>query len=160
MGAADGIRNISGCLSISPRERAAFAAMSRLISCFVTEQILPAFYFALNASETLARGFMLVLSLPDATMDNWIPHTGNIFVIVPLRHEPVLGRDLIADTGRAVDLVDPMDMLPYIYQVENRESEEEWVRKFFVNNTPLKLLCFRMTLSQKFCPLWHATQQM
>jgi len=123
-------RLINAAASPSPRERAAFAGMSRLISCLVTEQVLPALYFALDASETLARGFMLVGSIPGRSGDNWILHADNIFIIVPLCHMPVFGRGTIADTGRPIELVDPLDMLPFVYQVENQESEEEWVRRF------------------------------
>jgi len=127
MGIAKSVINAAACPS--PRERAAFAGMSRLISCLVTEQILPALYFALDTSETLARGFMLVGSMPGRSGDNWILHTDNIFIIVPLCHTPVLGRGIIADI-RPIELVDPLDMLPFVYQVENQESEEEWVSRF------------------------------
>ncbi len=126
MGTAERVINVAACPS--PRERAAFAGMSRLISCLVTEQILPALYFALDASETLALGFMLVGSMPGHSGDNRILHADDIFVIVPLCHTPVLGRGIIADTGRPIELVDPLDMLPFVYQVENQESEQEWVR--------------------------------
>jgi hypothetical protein len=129
MGTAKRAINAAACPS--PRERAAFAGMSRLISCVVTEQILPALYFALDASKTLAHGFMLVGSMPGHSGDNWILHADNIFIIVPLCHTPVLGRGIIADTGRPIELVDPLDMLPFFYQVENRESVEEWVRRLF-----------------------------
>jgi hypothetical protein len=103
----------------SPRERAAFAVMSRLISCLVTEQILPALYFASDFSVAAASGYLVVLSSSSEStnLTSGAVSPDDIFVIVPLHHAPMYKDDLPNNFGRAVGLVDPLDMLPYVYQL-------------------------------------------
>ncbi len=113
---------------LCPRERAAFATMSRLISCLVTEQITPAFYTPLNDAQAEASGVMFVLSSNTTSNDNIcsaILSPDDIFAIVPLQHEPIFKDNI--NRGR-IGLVDPLDMLPFVYRLIKMEAEaERWV---------------------------------
>ena len=117
-----------------PRESAAFAVMSRLLSCLVTEQILPALYFTSDFSDPTASGYMVVLSSSLECRDHTSTLSlGDIFVIVPLRHAPVYKEDLPKGLGWLVELVDPLDMLPHVCQLMFAETGEQLVN-YLVSN--------------------------
>lgn len=62
---------------------------------------------------------MVVLTLQEPILaDSLDPN--DIFVVVPLQHHPVLKDDCLHPYGRRVGLVDPLDMLPVIYELTER----------------------------------------
>ena len=64
-------------------------------------------------------GVMVVLTLQEPILaDSLDPN--DIFVVVPLQHHPVLKDDCLHTYGRRVGLVDPLDMLPVIYELTER----------------------------------------
>jgi hypothetical protein len=98
--------------------------MSRLISCLVTEKLLPAFYVPTKNSYPEA-GIMVVIS-PRKLLPSDSLNLNDIFVIAPLHHPPVLLKeDCLHTYGRRVGLVDPLDMLPVIYEPAERSPIED-----------------------------------
>ena len=126
-----------------PRERAAFATMSRLISCLVTEQIIPAFYIPLNGAQAEANGFMFTLSGQTTSNDSICDarlSPDDIFAIVPLQHQPIFKENTNGETGCRIGLVDPMDMLPFVYWL-TKSKAKKWVRDIcFWFSVPLRLM--------------------
>ncbi|KAF8899908.1 IucC family-domain-containing protein [Gymnopilus junonius] len=112
---------------LSSRERASFAVISRFISCLVTEQILRAFYVPVNDPSFGVAGLLVVLSTHTISEDVKVFrtfHPDDIYVISPLHHSPVLKDEEILKHGRLVGLVDPLDMLPSIYEFGNVGAED------------------------------------
>lgn len=107
--------------SLSPGSRAAHAVSSRLLSCLVTEALLRAFYLPLPPNvHSSAAGIMVVLSTNLFLEQPLISRTlvaSDIYAIVPLYREPVLKTSLPQRQGSPVGLVDPLDMLPEIYEL-------------------------------------------
>ncbi|CAA7267094.1 unnamed protein product [Cyclocybe aegerita] len=113
----------------SPRPHAAFAVMSRLISCLVTEQILRAFYIPFNEPVQEAVGFLVVLSVQlvsEKPILRRALRSEDIFVMVPLHHLPTFKDHRVSkqDHGQLVGLVDPLDMLPYVYELKKETGED------------------------------------
>ena len=109
---------------LPPRKHAEFAVMSRLISCLVTERLLPAFYVPTKNSYP-ASGIMVVIS-PRELLPSDSLNPNDIFVVVPLHHPPILLKeDCLRTYGHRVGLVDPLDMLPVIYEPTERSPIED-----------------------------------
>lgn len=109
---------------LPPRQHAEFAVMSRLISCLVTEKLLPAFYVPTKSSYP-ASGIMVVTS-PHKLLPSDSLNPNDIFVVVPLHHPPMLLKEGSLHTyGRRVGLVDPLDMLPVIYEPTEKSPVED-----------------------------------
>lgn len=128
---------------LCPRERAAFATMSRLLSCLVTEQIIPAFYFPLNVAKTEASGFMFMLSSQTASSDSIRDASlspDDIFAIVPLQHEPIFKDNINGETGYRIGLVDPIDMLPFVYRLTELGAEKSVCSVCFFSSVVLWLM--------------------
>lgn len=109
---------MSSASGLSPDDHAPFAVISRLISCLVTEQLLRAFYIPVPGSGEIA-GIMAVLSthlMSEQPVLNRSLRSNDIFAIVPLHHAPVFRGASVYPHGRPVGLVDPLDMIPVIYQ--------------------------------------------
>ncbi|KAJ3840591.1 IucC family-domain-containing protein [Lentinula raphanica] len=113
--------------SLDPDSRAAHAIWSRLLSCLVTESLLRAFYhpLPLNAPGP-AKGIMVILSTNLISERPTISRAlvaSDIYAIVPMYREPVLKKEDPAHKhGRPIALVDPLDMLPEIYELAENSS--------------------------------------
>lgn len=107
--------------SLSLDSRAAYAIWSRLLSCLVTEALLRAFYLPFPPNDrTPAVGIMVVLSTNLISEQPSICRAlvaSDIYAIVPLYREPVLRPSLPQRHGSPVALVDPLDMLPEVYEL-------------------------------------------
>ncbi|KAF8633216.1 hypothetical protein AX15_001452 [Amanita polypyramis BW_CC] len=107
---------------LPPPQRAAFAVAGRLISCLVTEALLRALFFPLARSD--ASGFALILyNDPNADLAPPISATcqiTDVFAIVPLQFIPVLTEH---DGNRAINLLDPLDMIPLVFVVSDSKKE-------------------------------------
>jgi len=51
-------------------------------------------------------------------------HSDDIFAMVFLLHPPVFKGDTVGKHGRVVGLVDPLDMLPFMYEFRKGESDD------------------------------------
>lgn len=110
---------MSSGAGLSPSQHASFAVISRLISCLVTEQILRGFYTPLPNSSRAA-GVLVVLSthiISEQPIINRALRPNDVFAIIPLRHAPVFSGTSIHKHGRPVGLVDPLDMVPEIFEL-------------------------------------------
>ncbi|PFH53187.1 hypothetical protein AMATHDRAFT_138330 [Amanita thiersii Skay4041] len=108
----------------NPR-RAAFGIISRLLSCLVTEQILGAFYLPFSDLDT-ELGIVVILSMPlmleQPIVDRKLQRQ-DIFAIVLVHHAPVLDGFMRSKHGWPVRLLDPLDMLPEIYELAVSDSK-------------------------------------
>lgn len=126
---------ISSISPLTPLERAQFAVLSRLISCLVTEGLLRSFYIPIDLDDTSvyrASGSLVVLSTgaisEDPKRHRALGHT-DVLAIIPLHHPPVFRVEASHEHGRSVGLVDPLDMLPEVYElVETTTHSPENVR--------------------------------
>ncbi|KAF5334269.1 hypothetical protein D9758_015548 [Tetrapyrgos nigripes] len=113
---------------LPPAEHAAFAVSSRLLSCLVTESLLRSFYLPLPRSRKAA-GLLVVLAtslISEQPVITRVLKSTDVFAIVPLRHPPVLKDQHLGDKhGSPVALVDPLDMLPEIYELSSSYTEGE-----------------------------------
>ncbi|TFY82941.1 hypothetical protein EWM64_g1072 [Hericium alpestre] len=103
---------------LDPAERAAFAVTSRLLSCIVTEALLPAVYVPTSAAG--ACGVCVILTALPSGEDSWRSRPlrrEDIFAIVPVHGKPVLKGDA-SERGTQVWMLDPLDMLPSIYDAQ------------------------------------------
>ncbi len=110
---------------------AVFAVSSRLLSCLVTESLLRAFYVPLRVHGDRATGILVVLSttsLSEQSIIKRVLQSRDIFAIVPLRNTPVLSNVEADKHGRSVGLVDPLDMLPEIYELTQNSNSSMNVR--------------------------------
>lgn len=106
-------------------DRAASAVASRLLSRLVTESLLKALFVPIKSVKIV--GVCIVLSrTTDATglpLDRPYRST-DIFAIIPLRALPIIKGSSHANVEQEITLVDPLDMLPYIYEVcENAKPD-------------------------------------
>ncbi|KAF8896586.1 IucC family-domain-containing protein [Infundibulicybe gibba] len=111
---------------LPPAQHAAFAVVSRLVSCLVTEQLLRGFYLPISQS-CQASGVLIVLSthlMSETPVINRSLCSNDIFAIVPLRHPPVLRGASIHKHGQPVGLIDPLDMLPVIYELAETLTQD------------------------------------
>ena len=125
---------------LQPSEKAAFAVSSRLLASIVTESLLRAYYIPLNSQE--ARGVCVVLSthvmgeLPVLTRPL---RPADIFAILPLHHEPIFSGPFTKH-GRKVWLLDPLDMIPSIFELSTKEfGPDECVRWDLINAMNIEL---------------------
>lgn len=106
-------------------DRAASTVASRLLSCLITESLLKALFVPIESVKTV--GACVVLSrATDATglpLDRSYRPT-DIFVIIPLRALPVIKSSSHANTRQEIMLVDPLDMLPCIYEVRENAKPD------------------------------------
>ncbi|KAJ7164010.1 IucC family-domain-containing protein [Mycena crocata] len=104
---------------LAPADRAAFGVAARMLSCLVTESLARGIYLKL-ADGLDATGICVVL-LADVSAspppDIATAYTlKNILAIIPLRHVPVFKHDGTDPRGQEIGLLDPMDMLPLVFE--------------------------------------------
>ncbi|TFK28163.1 hypothetical protein FA15DRAFT_665648 [Coprinopsis marcescibilis] len=144
-----------------PEKHAAFAVLSRLISCLVTEALMPAFYVPVSSSK-FSPGVMIIMSL-NHSKGNGRPSPpfgpDHIFAIIPLRTRPVLKQ--ATDIGTPIGLVDPLDMTPYIYECVKKGAEcgsgdETSERLLSLLNTPTwQLASCSLRQTEDPALIWH-----
>jgi len=101
---------MSSSSSLACPDRAVFATESRLLSCFITESLLKA-VFVPCLQEHLV-GAAVVLSSIASKRD--APYAiADVFAVIPLRHVPIFKSGSKLEIG----LLDPLDMLPYVFQL-------------------------------------------
>lgn len=115
--------------SLSPSERAAFAVSSRLLSCLVTESLLKAIFVPSNSNTTTEIcGTCVILSRKASKSD--VPvgrpyHPSDIFLLVSLHSPPVVKPSVGPTKASEVGLVDPSDMLPWIYEIREEPNPHQ-----------------------------------
>jgi hypothetical protein len=107
---------------LQPSEMAAFSVTSRLLASIVTESLLQAYYVPIHSEE--ARGLCIILSTH--VMGEHLTLTrslrpADVFAILPLHQEPVCSGTL-SGHGRPIWLLDPLDMIPSIFELATREA--------------------------------------
>ncbi|KAF8626419.1 hypothetical protein AX17_006585 [Amanita inopinata Kibby_2008] len=144
--------------ALLPPQHAAFAVTSRLLSCFVTEHILKAFYIPMNDSSH-ASGIVIILaahSMSEHPTINWVLHARDVFAIVPVHHPPVFQGTSVFNYGRPVGLLDPLDMLPDIYEMTTslEPTSGEFQKKILNSLSPSSWeLCSCTTLVSSTDPI-------
>ena len=114
--------------ALPPPERAVFATNSRLLSRLVTESLVRAFYIPVNGAGV--KGVCVVLS-GQASASSPVSRSAyaasDILAIVPLRHVPILKGESDVDDplGREIGLLDPFDMLPFVFEVRSSSESKE-----------------------------------
>ena len=107
---------------LQPSERAAFAVTSRLLASIVTESLHRAFYIPIHSEE--ARGVCIILSTHVMGEHPVLTRTlrpADVFAILPLHQEPIFSGTLTRH-GRPIWLLDPLDMVPSIFELSSREA--------------------------------------
>jgi hypothetical protein len=104
--------------ALSPPERASFSTSSRLLSCLITESLLKATFVPTGpSSQEHFAGTAIIFT--SATSKHEGPFTPrDVFAVVPLRHFPIFEPLSNSEIG----LLDPMDMLPYVYELVGDEE--------------------------------------
>ncbi|CAA7267093.1 unnamed protein product [Cyclocybe aegerita] len=97
---------------LKPFERAKFATSARLLSCLVTESIVRAFYQPLDVPGL--SGFVTIFT-GDIRNDSTF-NGEDVLAIVPLHHPPVFKHDGVAVLGQEIGLLDPLDMVPVVFE--------------------------------------------
>ena len=119
--------------TLSVQKRAAFAVISRLLSCLVTEAVLRAFYIAIKDNSPAA-GIVIILTAhmtSEQTVIDRALHERDILAIVPVHHSPVLKEAPSSKHGEPVALLDPLDMLAEIYELGRSSLGQTTVRHNF-----------------------------
>lgn len=112
--------------TMTSADRAAFAVSSRLLSCFVTEQILLAFYVSTPEIEHVA-GLMIILSPTISAQPQGTLFPDDVLAVVLLGSAPVLLGGPATKYGRRIGLVDPLDMRPGILEYSTDKAYQKTV---------------------------------
>ncbi|KAJ7352412.1 IucC family-domain-containing protein [Mycena albidolilacea] len=113
---------------LPPADRAAFGTAARMLSCLVTESLARGIYLKLG--EGLDATGICVVLLGDisaaAPPDIATAYTSsNILAVIPLRHIPVFKHDGSDPRGKEIGLLDPMDMLPLVFEFNDATPSSE-----------------------------------
>jgi len=103
---------------LNPLERAQFATAARLLSCLVTESLVPAFYQPICSKNTA--GFTIILTGENSSQAKLNPD--HILCIVPLHHPPIFKGEECGSLGKPIGLLDPMDMLPLVFVIDSNQQ--------------------------------------
>ncbi|GJJ10653.1 hypothetical protein Clacol_004880 [Clathrus columnatus] len=99
---------------LKPFQRASFATAARLLSCVVTESLLRAIFIPICSNDL--KGIAVILN--SDTSQTGPVRAQDVFAVIPLRDIPFLKPDNHAEIG----LLDPLDMLPYVYEPKPLDS--------------------------------------
>ena len=108
---------------LQPSEMAAFSVTSRLLASIVTESLLDAYYIPILSEET--RGICILLSthvMEEHPIPTGSLYPADVFAIIPLHQEPVC-YGTPTRHGTPIWLLDPLDMIPSIFELSTRETE-------------------------------------
>jgi hypothetical protein len=106
---------------------ASFATTSRLVTCLVSETLVPVFFVPVKSVDRNNQfiGLCLLLRPNTIKQESELPTNiiaSDILTVVPLRGLPILNNENVALFNGIrcpqIDLVDFLDMLPHIYSVE------------------------------------------
>jgi len=109
---------------LQPAERAAFAVTSRLLASVVTESLLRAYYVRILSEG--ACGVCIILSthvIGEHPIITRSLRPADVFAILPLHQEPVFSGELTKH-GRPIWLLDPLDMIPSIFELSTLDQED------------------------------------
>ncbi|THH16104.1 hypothetical protein EW146_g4489 [Bondarzewia mesenterica] len=109
--------------SLPPAQRAAFATSARLLSCLVTESLVRALFIPFEGFEAV--GVCVILSgSTSKKQPKECPtySSDDLFAIIPLRHIPVFKHDESDSRGHEIGLLDPLDMLPLVFEIDSFDS--------------------------------------
>jgi hypothetical protein len=112
---------------LQPSERAAFAVTSRLLASIVTESLLRSYYVPIHSEE--ASGICVILStnaMGERHVLTRSLHPADVFAIIPLHQEPIFSGTFTRH-GRPIWLLDPLDMVPYIFEISTRDAGSDGV---------------------------------
>ena len=107
---------------LQPSDRAAFAVTSRLLSSVVTESLLRSYYVPIHSEE--ARGICIILSSDVMSEHHVLTRSllpEDVFAIIPLHQEPIFS-GTHSELGRPIWLLDPLDMVPFIFEISTRND--------------------------------------
>lgn len=103
---------------LNPEDRAIFAVNARLISCLVTESLLRALYLPIHGFEATGICVLLGNDVSSEPPSQQPCTSRDIVAVVPLRHVPVFRHDSADTRGKEIGLLDPLDMLPLVFEVD------------------------------------------
>jgi len=102
----------------SSAERAAFATSARLLSCLVTESLVPAVFIPLRWSDCVGIGVVLKPPASTARVQASRSYSQeDVLSIVLLRHVPIFKVDSSDPRGKEIGLLDPLDMFPLLLRI-------------------------------------------
>ena len=108
---------------LQPSEMAAFSVTSRLLASIVTESLLDAYYIPMLSEEIC--GICILLSthiMEEHSIPTGSLFPADVFAIIPLHQEPVC-YGTPTRQGTPIWLLDPLDMIPSIFEISTRETE-------------------------------------
>ena len=109
---------------LQPSEMAAFSVTSRLLASIVTESLLRAYYIPIRSE--VACGICVILSAHVDEQHLVVTRSlrpADIFAILPLHQEPVYSGTLSGSAhGRPIWLLDPLDMVPSIFEISTGKA--------------------------------------
>jgi len=118
---------------LRPKEHAAFAVSSRLVSCIVTEQLLTAVFLPIQDVPDLAGAMVILNHSRQLKLDSFSIRPDEVFALVPLHHPPVVEKPpIIGCDTYWVTLVDPLDMVPMVFRFANHGGGETIVSSITV----------------------------
>lgn len=106
-------------------ERAQFATTARLLSCLVTESLSRAFYKPLHNIPGV-HGCAIILR-SERSLDAVPFSPDSILALVPLHHPPIFRQDGVDVVGKEIGLLDPLDMIPSIFEVGLAQSTSDGI---------------------------------
>ena len=103
-----------------PKEHANFATAARLLSCLVSESLVPAIYRPLHRNKVA--GFATIFK-GGVSLENSAFEADNILAVIPLHHAPIFKYDGDHRHGHQIGLLNPMDMMFAFYETRNYQNE-------------------------------------
>lgn len=108
---------------LNPGDRAIFAVNARLICCLVTESLLRALYFPIHGFEATGICVLLHNGVSSKPPSQKPYESQDVLAVVPLRHVPCFRHDGTDTRGKEIGLLDPLDMLPLVFEVDADGSQ-------------------------------------
>ena len=106
---------------LQPSEMAAFSVTSRLLASIVTESLLDAYYIPIDSEETCGICVILSTNVEEHPIPNGSLCPADVFAILPLHQEPLCSGTPTRH-GKPIWLLDPLDMIPSIFELSTREA--------------------------------------
>ena len=103
-----------------PKEHANFATAARLLSCLVSESLVPAIYRPFH--RTKVAGFATIFK-GGVSLENSTFEADNILAVVPLHHTPIFKHDGDHRHGLQIGLLNPLDIMMFtVYETRNPQD--------------------------------------